>query len=120
MRKETKKKENNQLNKKKIFSYGKKLLTLTIVIMTNMMITAMATNNNPLTDTAVDEKWNFFTDFLCLWGRRLGGAIAIFGAAEWVLSHFVDNSQMRTMGPKFIIGGLATLAIFSAGSFFFA
>lgn len=60
---------------------------------------AFATNGTDKLDSIA-------TDFLQPWLIRIGMLLAVFGAGSLILSIIQDNPQSKSMGVKFLSGGL--------------
>lgn len=53
-----------------------------------------------------DKLDSIATDFLQPWLIRIGMLLSVFGAGSLILSVIQDNPQAKSMGVKFLSGGL--------------
>jgi len=84
--------------RKKVFAFGRRVGLVVTLFLLNTHV-AFASNGTDKLDSIA-------TDFLQPWLIRIGMLLSVFGAGALILSIIQDNPQAKSMGVKFLSGGL--------------
>lgn len=84
--------------RKKVLAFGRRVGLVVTLFLLNTHV-AFASNGTDKLDSIA-------TDFLQPWLIRIGMLLSVFGAGALILSIIQDNPQAKSMGVKFLSGGL--------------
>lgn len=78
-----------------------------ILVNATFVVTLFLLSTQPAFATnGTDKLDSIAVDFLQPWLIRIGMLLAVFGAGALILSIIQDNPQSKSMGVKFLSGGL--------------
>ncbi|MGO2603319.1 MAG: hypothetical protein ACTH80_04485 [Alkalibacterium gilvum] len=78
-----------------------------ILVNTTFVVTLFLLSTQPaFASNGTDKLDSIAVDFLQPWLIRIGMLLAVFGAGALILSIIQDNPQSKSMGVKFLSGGL--------------
>lgn len=65
-----------------------------------------------------DNQWNFLTSLITKWGKRIGGAIMLFGGIDFGLGWKDDRADQITQGIRIAVAGGIVLGVVAASATF--
>lgn len=78
-----------------------------ILVNATFVVTLFLLSTQPaFASNGTDKLDSIAVDFLQPWLIRIGMLLAVFGAGSLILSIIQDNPQSKSMGVKFLSGGL--------------
>lgn len=91
---------------------------IAVVIMVVMIIAPSLVFAASTEGAAGDNQWNFLTSLIIKWGKRIGGAIMLFGGIEFGLGWKDDRADQRTQGLRIAVAGGIVLGVVAASGTF--
>lgn len=96
------------------------VVIMVVMIIAPSLVFAASTDAASAEGAAGDNQWNFLTSLIIKWGKRIGGAIMLFGGIEFGIGWKDDRADQRTQGLRIAVAGGIVLGVVSASGTFLA